>query len=579
MWSSLARWLPLLAVVQHYDRRLAGRDLLGAVLVSLLLVPQALAYAQLAGLPPASGVYASILPLLAYALFGSSPGVALAVGPVAILALMSASALGPNFVVGSSEYQAAALLLTLLVGLILLAMSLLRLGFLANFLSHPVIAGFVSGSALLIALSQVRHVLGVGGGGQTVPALLLSLQAELGHVHAPTVLVGVGSLLLLMLLRGPLPLVLQRLAMPSGWVQVLKSLAPLLVLLAAMLVVYLFDLEGRGVKVVGALPVLLPTLQWPQLDMVLARQLLPAALLIALVGFVESASIAQSMAARQRRSINPDRELAGQAAANLTAALSGGMPVSASFSRSALALESGAATPMVGVWCAAFMLLAALGLAPLLAHLPQAVLAASILLAVLGLVDVRGVWRTWRFAWQDGLAQAATLFGVLLLGVEVGILLGVGLSLLLFLWRTSRPHMAVVGQLPGTEHFRNVQRFAVIESASVLSLRVDESLYFPNARYLEERIASLIAERPQVRHLVLMCSGVNLIDASALGSLETIAERLLAVGMQLHLSEVKGPVMDQLKRSDFLQNFGGQVFVSQYQALFELDRASTTRVA
>jgi sulfate permease, SulP family len=209
--------------------------------------------------------------------------------------------------------------------------------------------------------------------------------------------------------------------------------------------------------------------------------------------------------------------------------------------------------------------------------LPQAVLAASILVAVLGLIDLPSLRRTWRYSAQEGMAQLATLLGVLLYGVEIGILLGVSLSLLLFLWRTSRPHMAVVGQLPGSEHFRNVERYKVVESPSVLSLRVDESLYFPNARYLEERVAALIAERSGVHHLVLMCSGVNQIDASALDTLEAISERLHSAGVQLHLAEVKGPVMDRLKRSDFLQRFGGQVFVSQYQALRTLDMESTQR--
>lgn len=222
---------------------------------------------------------------------------------------------------------------------------------------------------------------------------------------------------------------------------------------------------------------------------------------------------------------------------------------------------------MAGVFTAAGIALSALLLTPLLHDLPQAVLAATIIVAVLSLVDLGSLKRTWQYSRQDGTAQLATLLGVLLIGVEAGILIGVGLSLLLFLYRTSRPHVAVVGLVPGSEHFRNVQRFDVIEAPSVLSLRVDESLYFPNARFLEERISELIASRPQVRHLVLMCPGVNLIDASALDSLETIAERLHTAGVQLHLSEVKGPVMDQLRRSDFLDRFGGQVFISQFQAL------------
>jgi SulP family sulfate permease len=327
--------------------------------------------------------------------------------------------------------------------------------------------------------------------------------------------------------------------------------------------------------VVGTIPSGLPGLTLPPLDAGLAWQLLPAALLISLVGFVESVSVGQTLAAKHRQRIIPDNELMGLGASNLAAAFSGGFPVTGGFARSVVNHDAGASTPMAGVFTAVGIALSVLLLTPLLHNLPQAVLAATIIIAVLSLVDLPSLLRTWRYSPQDGAAQLATLAGVLLIGVEAGILLGVGLSLLLFLWRTSRPHMAVVGQMPGSEHFRNIERFAVVESPSVLSLRVDESLYFPNARFLEDRIGELIAQRPEVRHLVLMCPGVNLIDASALDSLEAIVERLHTAGVQLHLSEVKGPVMDQLRRSDFLDRFGGQVFISQYQALQNLAPALT----
>ena len=320
-------------------------------------------------------------------------------------------------------------------------------------------------------------------------------------------------------------------------------------------------------KVVGVIPQGLPGLMLPTLDIALAMQLLPAALLISLVGFVESVSVGQTLAAKRRQRIEPDNELLGLGTANLSAAFSGGFPVTGGFSRSVVNYDAGAQTPMAGVFTAAGIGLSVMLLTPLLHNLPQAVLAATIIVAVLSLVDLGSLSRTWRYSRPDGVAQLATIIGVLLIGVEAGILIGVGLSLLLFLWRTSQPHMAVVGQVPGSEHFRNIERFAVIESPNVLSLRVDESLYFPNARYLEDRIGELIANRPHVRHLVLMCSGVNLIDASALDSLEAVVERLKTANIQLHLSEVKGPVMDQLRRSSFLQHFGGQVFISQFEAL------------
>ena len=568
-----SRWLPCLEWGRHYNRSSAVQDGLAALIVTLMLIPQSLAYAMLAGLPPVMGLYASLLPLLAYALFGSSR--TLAVGPVAVVSLMTAAALTPLFPAGSPDYIGAALLLTLLSGLLLSAMALLRLGFLANFLSHPVITGFISASGILIATGQVQHLLDIKAGGENLLQILPQLAQALPASHWPTALIGLLSLAWLWWSRARLKAVLARLGLSPQAASHLAKAGPVLAIILGILAVSLLQLEARGVRVVGAIPQGLPGLSLPRLDLQLALQLLPAALLISLVGFVESVSVGQTLAAQRRQRIEPDNELLGLGAANLSAAFSGGLPVTGGFARSVVNHEAGAQTPMAGVFTAIGIGLSVLLLTPLLHNLPLAVLAASIIVAVLGLVDLGSLRRTWRYSRQDGAAQLATLLGVLLIGVEIGILLGVALSLLLFLWRTSRPHMAVVGQVPGSEHFRNVERYSVIESPSVLSLRVDESLYFPNARYLEERIGELIASRPQVRQLVLMCSGVNLIDASALDSLHTISERLHSAGVQLHLSEVKGPVMDQLLRGNFLEQFGGRVFISQYEALNTLDPQSS----
>jgi SulP family sulfate permease len=462
------------------------------------------------------------------------------------------------------------MLLALLSGLLLGLMALLRLGFLANFLSHPVISGFISASGILIACGQLKHILGVSTSGESLLEILPQLWQSLPQIHWPTLVIGLISLAWLWWSRGNLKPLLQRLGLSAQVSGNLAKTGPVLAIIAAIAAVYMLQLEQAGVRVVGAIPKGLPGLSMPTLDMQLAFQLLPAALLISLVGFVESVSVGQTLAAKRRQRIEPDNELLGLGAANLSAAFSGGFPVTGGFSRSVVNYDAGAQTPMAGVFTAAGIALSVMLLTPLLHNLPQAVLAATIMVAVLSLVDLGSLKRTWRYSRQDGAAQLATLLGVLLIGVEAGILIGVGLSLLLFLWRTSQPHMAVVGQVPGSEHFRNIERYAVVESPDVLSLRVDESLYFPNARYLEERIGELIAARPQVRHLVLMCSGVNLIDASAIESMEAIVERLKAAGVQMHLSEVKGPVMDQLRRSDFLQHFGGQVFISQFQALMTL---------
>ncbi len=576
MNARLVRYLPILDWIGRYDRASAGKDSLAAVIVTLMLIPQSLAYAMIAGLPPAVGLYASILPLLAYTLFGSSR--TLAVGPAAVPSLVCASVLAPLYAAGSPEYAAAALLLALLSGLVLMAMAVLQLGFLANFLSHPVISGFMSASGILIALGQLKHILGVPVQGENGLALLLGLLGSLSNIHLPTLLIGSGSLLFLHLTRQHGKRWLTQLGLSSALAGNLVKAGPVMALLTTALIVWLLDLTASGVRVVGAIPEGLPALSMPDISLQLLRELLPAAILISLVGFVESVSVAQTLAARRRQRIEPNQELVALGAANLAAGFSGGFPVTGGLSRSVVNHEAGAQTPMAGALTAVGIAVTLMFFTPLFHNLPQAVLAATIIVAILTLVDFRALARTWRYSKQDASASLITMAGVLLLDVETGILLGVGLSLLLFLWRTSRPHIAVVGQMPGSEHFRNIERYPAVLSPQVLSLRVDESLYFPNARYLEDSIAELLARYPHTEHLVLMCSGVNLIDASALESLEAISERLHAAGVQLHLSEVKGPVMDRLHRSDFLQHFGGKVFISQYAALAALD-PDTTRTA
>ncbi|KEA64112.1 Sulfate permease [Marinobacterium lacunae] len=571
----LARYLPFLSWAREYDKESATHDGLAALILTLLLIPQSLAYAMLAGLPPVVGLYASIFPPIAYALLGSSR--TLAVGPVAIVALLTASALTPMFEPGSADYIQAALLLALLSGGVMLVMSLLRIGFLINFLSHPVVSGFISASSILIMLSQLRHILGINTQGDTALALLRSTIKALPDTHLPTLAIGGLSLVFLYLARRFGKTGLAALGLSLRKAATLTKAAPLLALLVGALSVHFMHLDQQGVAVVGKVPQALPAFALPVFDLDLVVKLLPLAVLISLVGFIGSVSVAQTFAARRRQRISPNQELLALGGANLITALSGGMPVSGGFSRSVVSYEAGAQTPLAGALSAIGMALTVVFVSPLFESLPRAILAAIIIVAVLTLVDLGQLKRTWQYAWQDGAAMLATMLGVLFFNIEVGILTGLSLSLLLFLWRTSHPHIAVVGQLPGSQHFRNVARFDVVQSESVLSIRVDESLYFPNARYLEDRIAQLIASHPSARHLVLMCSGINLIDASALESLEAITERLHTSGVQLHLSEVKGPVMDQLRRAQFLDQFGGRVFVSHYEALLLLDPITTRR--
>jgi len=572
----LERWLPAAAWLRGYGRATLGQDLFAALVVTLMLIPQSLAYAMLAGLPPQVGLYASIAPLIAYAAFGTSR--TLSVGPVAVVSLMTAAAVGDIAATGTAGYVEAALVLALLSGLVLLGMAVLRLGFLATFLSHPVISGFITASAVLIAASQLKHILGVRLEGDTLVELVPALLGALPAANVPTVLIGVFATAFLFWVRKGLKPLLLRIGIPVRAADFATKAGPVVAIIATTLAVAAWGLVQDGVRVVGAVPAGLPPLSLPHFDAGLWTQLLPAAVLISLVGFVESISVSQTLAAKRRERIDANQELVGLGSANVAAALTGGYPVTGGFARSVVNFDAGARTQLAGVFTAAGIALVALLFTPLFRNLPQAALAATIIVAVLSLVDLGTVRHTWRYSRSDFSAMAVTILVVLAVGVEAGIVAGVLLSIALYLWRTSRPHIAVVGQVPGTEHFRNIERHTVLTSPHVLSVRVDESLYFANARYLEDRLYDEIARRPEIRDVVLMCPAVNYIDASALDSLEVINERLLQAGVRFHLTEVKGPVFDRLQRSHFLDHLSGRVFLSQHQAMAALD-PETTRLA
>lgn len=561
---SLKRYLPLLQWLPGYRREHAVSDLIAAVIVTIMLIPQSLAYALLAGLPAQVGLYASILPLVLYAVFGTSR--TLSVGPVAVAALMTAAALAPIAEPGSAEYVAGAVLLAVMSGLMLTAMGLLKLGFLANFLSHPVISGFITASGLVIAASQVKHLVGIEANGHNLLDIVTSLAANLGSVHGPTLLIGGGALLFLIFARSHLKPLLIRVGASQRAADLVAKTAPILVVVTTTALAWGLGLDARGVQLVGEVPAGLPELTLPPLEWGLWKQLAVGALLISVVGFVESVSVGQTLAAKRRQRIDPDQELIGLGAANLGAGFSGGMPVTGGFSRSVVNFDAGAQTPAAGAYTAVGIALATLVLTPAIAWLPTATLAATIIVAVASLIDLPALVRTWRYSRTDFGAMLATIVLTLLHSVEAGIMAGVGLSIGLFLFRTSRPHSAVVGRVPGTEHFRNIQRHKVETSAHVTFLRVDESLYFANARFLEERVMDLVTRQPDLQDLVLVCPAVNLIDASALESLEAINERLTDAGVRLHLSEVKGPVMDRLKSTQLLSRLGGQVFLSTFEA-------------
>jgi SulP family sulfate permease len=564
--------MPIFGWAPTYTKTEAQSDLVAAAIVTIMLVPQSLAYAMLAGLPPQVGLYASILPLIAYAIFGTSR--ALAVGPVAVVSLMTAAAVSQVAAPGSAEYLTAAITLAFLSGLVLVAMSVLRLGFFANFLSHPVISGFISASGILIAASQLKHILGIKADGDTLPDLLGGIIGGLGQTNPFTVAIGVSATAFLFWTRKNLkPLLLSRGIRPR-LADLLAKTGPVAAIVVSVLLVVVFGLARYGVKIVGEIPAGLPPFALPSFDLGLWQQLALPAVLISLVGFVESVSVSQTLAAKRRQRIVPNQELTALGASNIAAALSGGYPVTGGFARSVVNFDAGAETPLAGAYTAAGILAATLFLTPLFQFLPQAVLAATIIVAVLSLVDLGAARRTWAYSKADFAAMAVTILTVLLVGVEAGITAGVAVSLALFFWRTSRPHMAIVGQVPGTQHFRNVDRHTVITDPAILTIRVDESLYFANSRALEDAIHDRVAGQPALKHVILMCPAVNAIDASALESLEAIAHRLQSAGVAFHLSEVKGPVMDALKRSDFMAHFKGKVFLSQFDAVTTLQAAN-----
>jgi SulP family sulfate permease len=566
--STVARWLPILDWGRRYDRATLTSDLVAAVIVTIMLIPQSLAYAALAGLAPEVGLYASIAPLLLYAIFGTSR--VLAVGPVAVVSLMTATAIGSHAAAGTPQYWAMAITLAFLSGAMLLAMGLLRLGFLANFLSHPVISGFITASALVIAAGQLKVLLGIKVEGHTFVELIWGLVMQALNIHLITAILGLSTVAFLFWSRHKLKPLLVRLGLPSKWADLLSKAGPVAGIAATAWITWWFGLHTHGLKIVGTVPQGLPPLTWPSWELSLWQDLAVPALLISVVGFVESVSVGQTLAAKKRQRIEPDRELVALGASNLGAALTGGFPVTGGFARSVVNFDAGAQTPAAGVFTAVGILLAALLLTPALYFVPQATLAATIIVAVLSLVDLSIFKRTWTYSKSDFAAALATTLLTLIIGVEVGLVAGIALSLALFLYRTSHPHIAQIGRVPGTEHFRNVLRHPVVTTPGLLGLRVDESLYFANARALEDRINEEVAKQPGLRHVVLQCAAINEIDASALESLETIDKRLMDAGIVLHLSEVKGPVMDRLKDTELISHLRGQVFMSHFQAIQQL---------
>ncbi len=551
--------------LRRYQRPWLSGDLTAGLIVTVMLIPQSLAYAMLAGLPPQIGLYASILPLLAYALFGSS--MTLAVGPVAVASLMSASALTPLAAPGSESYIMMAVLLALMSGLILFVAGILRLGFLAYFLSHPVISGFISGSAILIAIGQLKYLLGISLPSGSIIATMKGLVHQISAINTNTAIIGIAALLFLFFARSALAPLLKSAGLPAKLAELLTKLAPMAAVIVSTAVVASTGLDQSAqVAIVGQVPSGLPSLVLPPISWQQTQSLWLPALLISLVGFVESVSVAQSLALKRSQRISPDRELLGIGAANIASALSGGYPVTGGFARSVVNFSAGANTPAAGVISAVLMAIVISAFTGWFYYLPVSVLAATIIVAVLGLLDWHTLREAWRYDKADAVSLLLTFAGVIFLGVEEGILLGVALSLAVLVWRSSHPHMAIVGRVPGTEHFRNIDRHQVETLPGLVALRVDESLYFANAQIIEEKIESLIQSNAGTRTVLLILSAVNQLDSTALAMLTDVQKNLAARHITLQFAEIKGPVLDRLRSTPLGETMCDQIFLSTHEA-------------
>ena len=559
----IQRWTP--HWVSHYRREHLSDDLIAGLILTVLVIPQSLAYALLAGLPPQAGLYASIFPVIAYALLGSS--MTQAVGPVAITAIMTFAVLSPLAAPGSSQYLMLAATLSLFSGLLVLVFGALRLGFLSQLLSRPVISGFISGSAVLIVLSQIKFLLGISPQGSSSWQVLISLFEHASQTNPITLAIGATSLVLLFVARRWLAGALTGVGVRKRRAEFAVRLTPLVVLIVATGVVIALELDvKRGVAVVGEVKEGLASFTFFMPDPQMLELLVGPALILALIGMVQNITMAQALAIRRREKVDANRELVGLGAANITAAFYGGMPVGGGLSRSAVNTAAGAQSPLASIVSALSMLaIVAMG-THWLAKLPLAVLAASIVVAAISMVDVKAFRQAWAYDRADALALLGTALGVLILGIQQGIAVGIGLSLATLLLRASTPHIAVIGRIPGTEHFRNVERHGVETLPGVLFLRIDESLFFGNLSAVEARLTLELEKSPDMHDLVLIMSAVNRIDTTAMEVLTDFNRELAERGIRLHLAEVKGPVQDRLEKSPLWPALSGSVHLSVNEA-------------
>ena len=564
--SKLLHKLPAWAWLSHYTPVKFKSDVLAALIVVAMLVPQGMAYAMLAGLPPIMGLYASILPMIIYALLGGSS--TLSIGPVAIISMMTFATLNPLFEVGSPVYIEAATLLALMVGIISLLLGLFRFGFLIQLISHPVIQSFIIASALLIAFGQLKFLVDLPLKANNLPEFVSSLLQYFPLLHVPSLIFGLFSIGLLIYL----PKLLKSQAVQSriGSTDFLVRAVPLILVCLGIAAIVFLDLKLQGIKTVGAIPSGFPPLSFPHWNWELVMTLLPGASMIAMISFVESLSIAQATALQQRSHLNSNQELIALGLANISAGVSSAFPVTGSLSRTVVNADAGAKSPMAGVLSSILIIFVSLFFTGFFEDLPLTILAATIIVSIWKLVDFQPFVDAWRYSKADGLAMWITFLGVVLIDISTGLIIGIVSTFVLMVWRISRPHIAVVGLVEGTQHFRNIQRHQVSTSDRVLSLRIDENLTFLNANSFKGYLINEISLNDQLQHVIINCSSISAIDLSALEMLEDLNAELAKLDIRLHFAEVKGPVMDKLQASKLMTHLSGRIYLTHFQAIQDL---------
>ncbi|ALH96009.1 SulP family inorganic anion transporter [Acinetobacter equi] len=559
---------PALIWLKNYNQHIFKADLLSSLIVIAMLVPQAMAYAMLAGLPPVMGLYASVIPMILYAIFGGSP--TLSIGPVAIISMMTFATLSPLFELGSPVYIQAACLLALMVGIISLLLGLFRFGFLIQLISHPVIKSFIIASALLIALGQLKFIFNIPLQSNNAIEFLESFIQYFSYIHFASLALGLFAILFLIYL----PKIMQhpKIKFRFKGHQFISRAVPLILVVLSIITVFYFHLQNIGIKTVGEIPSGFPSLSMPFWNLDLVFKLLPGATMIAMISFVESLSIAQATALQQRSHLNSNQELIALGISNISAGLSSAFPVTGSLSRTVVNADAGAKTPMAGVLSSLFIVIVSLYFTGFFKDLPLAVLAATIMVSIWKLVDFKSFSETWKYSKVDGIAMWITFLGVVCIDISTGLIIGIISTFILLLWNISRPHIAVIGLVEGTQHFRNIERHQVKTDPHILSIRIDESLTFLNTHTLKDFLINEVSKKKELQHVIINCSSISSIDLSALEMLEEFDIELTKLHIKLHLSEVKGPVMDKLKQSNWINHMNGFIYLTHYQAIQQLSK-------